>query len=277
MLCCVRRPGLRVPGHLVGRARLGPAASPRSRSRLLERQLDAMKERLHSMFQTAADLIGASRIEDVLARIADRAAVEVRAPRYLLAVRMPGSEEIHLHHRGSGPRRGAGPRRMAARSPQHGDAAVVAGRPRALQPSRIRPPAGHVRRRHSFFPQERELLEVYARYAASALDSATSLLEAERRYRQSSALLGLARALAAAGTSQEVANRLTESIPDVVDCDRVGIYLWDPVEHELKRTALTQSGGGDPPRVSDRSSWAPTAGSIAGPAGVRSPTRSAVR
>src|ERR1039458_5488116 len=38
-------------------------------------------------------------------------------------------------------------------------------------------------------------------------NSATSVHEADRRYRQSSALLGLARALAAAGTSAEVARR----------------------------------------------------------------------
>jgi diguanylate cyclase (GGDEF)-like protein len=229
---------------------------------VLERQLDAMKERLHSMFQTAADLIGAGRIEDVLARIADRAAVEVRAPRYLLAVRMPGSEQIHLHQRG-----------LAADQAQEHAEWLLDHHSTETPRSWLAVPVRSNRHEYgrllamyedgtSFFPEERELLEVYARYAASALDSATSLLEAERRYRQSSALLGLARALAAAGTSEEVANRLTESIPDVVDCDRVGIYLWDPVAHELKRTALTQSGGGDPRQVADRSSWAPTPGSV---------------
>jgi hypothetical protein len=33
-----------------------------------------------------------------------------------------------------------------------------------------------------FLPGERELLEVYARYAASAVDGASALLEAESRY-----------------------------------------------------------------------------------------------
>ncbi len=64
-----------------------------------------------------------------------------------------------------------------------------------------------------FFPQERELFEVYARYAASALDSATALMEAKRRYDHSSALLDLARALAEAGTSDEVARRLADAVP----------------------------------------------------------------
>src|SRR5207248_5761255 len=81
---------------------------------------------------------------------------------------------------------------------------------------------------YRFFPQERELFEVYARYAASALDSATALMEAKARYDQSSALLKLARTLAIAGTSGEVARRLVDAVPDVVDCDRAAVYLWDP-------------------------------------------------
>ncbi len=68
-----------------------------------------------------------------------------------------------------------------------------------------------------FFPQERELLEVYARYAATALDGAAALMEANRRYHQSSALLQLARALATAGTSDAVAKRLADAVPLVVD------------------------------------------------------------
>ena len=56
-----------------------------------------------------------------------------------------------------------------------------------------------------FFPQERQLLDVYARYAASALDSATALLEAQRRHEEARTLLELARRLASAGTTDQVA------------------------------------------------------------------------
>lgn len=228
----------------------------------LARQLEGMKERLHSMFETAADLIGAGRLEDVLARIADRAATEVRAPRYLLAVRMPDSDELHLHHRGLEP----------------GEAEIHAERlldrhPRQSPDSWLTVPVRSSRHDYGrlaamyeagsvFFPQERELLEVYARYAASALDSATNLHEAERRYRQSSALLGLARALATAATSREVADRLAEAVPEVVDCDRVGTYLWDPGRGELVRGTLREVGDGQPVLVSDRSRWTPSALSI---------------
>jgi diguanylate cyclase (GGDEF)-like protein len=94
-----------------------------------------------------------------------------------------------------------------------------------------------------FFPQERELFEVYARYAASALDGAAALMEAKRRHDESSALLRLARALASAGTSDEVARRLADAVPLVVDCDRVGVYLWDPSDGQLVRRAIA---GGEP-------------------------------
>jgi diguanylate cyclase (GGDEF)-like protein len=228
---------------------------------LLRNQLEAMKERLQSMFQTAADLIGSGRVEDVLARIAERAAIEVRAPRYLLAIKMPGSDEAHLHHRGFGPEE------VEAHA-----ARLFAEHPTELPDTWLVVPVRSNRHEYgrllamydgegSFFPQERELLEVYARYAASALDSASALMEAERRYRQSSALLGMARALATAGTSQEVTQRLVKAIPDVVDCDRVGAYLWDPATGELVRSAMTHVGPEAAAQMAV-SRWAPTGGSI---------------
>jgi hypothetical protein len=60
-------------------------------------------------------------------------------------------------------------------------------------------------------PHEREPFEVNARYAASALDSAPALMEAKRRYAQSSALLDVARALAGAPTSDAFARQLAEA------------------------------------------------------------------
>src|SRR5207248_3445872 len=45
-------------------------------------------------------LIAADDIGVVLARITQRAAVEVRAPRYLLAVRLESGGELRVHHRG---------------------------------------------------------------------------------------------------------------------------------------------------------------------------------
>jgi diguanylate cyclase (GGDEF)-like protein len=94
----------------------------------------------------------------------------------------------------------------------------------------------------AFFPHEREMLDVYARYAATVLDTATALDEARRREAQSSALLELSRAVAAANTSDEVARRLADVVPAVVDCDRVATFIWDEEEEQLVCRAITGDG-----------------------------------
>jgi diguanylate cyclase (GGDEF)-like protein len=111
-----------------------------------------------------------------------------------------------------------------------------------------------------FFAQERELLEVYARYAATALDSAAAVMEANRRYHQSSALLKLARALATAGTIMEVAQRLAHAVPLVVECDRVAVYLWEPVRGELVKRAVANPDGIRRGMDEEDWSWAPEPG-----------------
>ena len=212
------------------------------RNHALAEQIAAMKERLNSMFRTAADLIGADEIAEVLARITERAAVEIRAPRYLLAICATEQGEMLKHHKG-----------FEEHEVDAYAERILDSHPAALPDSWLVVPVRSSRRDYgrllalydegrSFFPEERELLEVYARYAASALDSSTALMEAKRRYGQSSALLKLARALAAAGTSGEVARRLAEAVPAVVDCDRVGVYLWDAARGELVKRAVTYRG-----------------------------------
>ena len=191
------------------------------------------------MFATAADLIAVDDIDDVLARIVARAAVEVRAPRYLLAVRLEREVGVHIHQRGFadaeaeahcqqilGPSSAAVPDNWI----------VVPVRSSRREYGRLLAINGE---RQAFLPQERELLEVYARYAASALDSASALKEANVRYTESKALLELARELAAAGTTEEVVLRLADAVPTVVDCDRVGVYLWNPLSAELREGAVS--------------------------------------
>ncbi|HTX33090.1 MAG TPA: diguanylate cyclase [Solirubrobacteraceae bacterium] len=225
----------------------------------LRQQLDGMQERLHSMFATASDLIAADDVADVLARITDRAAMEVRAPRYLLAVRLEEDGELHVHHRGFD----------QGQVLQHAEE-ILDRHPADHPSSWLVVPVRSDRRDYGrllaafntdekFFPQERELLEVYARYAATALDGAAALIEANRRYHQSSALLQLARALATAGTSGEVAQRLAAAVPLVVDSDRVAVYLWEPARGELVRRAITTRDAEDPVAEGDLR-WVPEPG-----------------
>jgi diguanylate cyclase (GGDEF)-like protein len=212
----------------------------------LRQQLAGMQERVHSMFATASDLIASDDVVDVVGRITDRAAMEVRAPRYLLAVRLAEGEELHVHHRGFAEDE------VAQRAEE-----ILRRHPADHPKSWLVVPVRSDRRDYGrllaafdaeqqFFPQERELLEVYARYAATALDGAAALMEANRRYDQSSALLGLARALARAGTSDEVAHRLADAVPLVVDSDRVSVWLWEPARGEIVRHAITTRDADDP-------------------------------
>jgi diguanylate cyclase (GGDEF)-like protein len=224
---------------------------------VLQGQIDGMRQRLHSVYETAADLISAGDIADVLARITDRAATEVRAPRYLLAVRVAADGELHLHHKGFD-------------EDEIGDYAeqLLGADLDDLPAGWLVAPVRSTRHDYGrllamfnagqkFLPQERELLAVYARYAASALDSAAALIAAEQRHDQSTALLELARELAVAGTSSEIAARLAHAVPHVVDCDRVGVYVWEPTRGELVRHAFT---GHEVAPKDEPSKFVPTAG-----------------
>jgi diguanylate cyclase (GGDEF)-like protein len=235
----------------------GGAGTPAQLS-ALRHQLDAMTERLRSVFATASDLIAVDDLDAVLARITARAALEVRAIRYLLAVRVKPGGELHTHHKGF----------EEEGTADHLDE-LLAHDPDSHPESWLVVPVASNRREYgrllalrgagqSFLPEERELFEVYARYAASALDGASALAQAKERGDHSAALLSLARALAAAGTSSEIARRLSDAVPLVVDCDRVGVCLWDAARGELVRRAVTMHHGAV---ESERSTWVPIPGS----------------
>ena len=225
----------------------------------LQHQLDATKERLWSVFAAASDLIAADDLDDVLARITARAALEVRAIRYLLAVKVGPAGELHCHHKGFEDEGVAEyvDELLHRGAPTHPDSwLVVPVRSNRREYGRLLALRGTGQ---SFLAQERELFEVYAHYAATALDAASALIEARRRSEQSSALLSLARALAAAGTSTEIARRLAAAVPLVVDCDRVGVYLWDAARGELVRRAVTTREAPEGEAIED-TGWVPTPG-----------------
>ena len=223
--------------------RAARAVDPQELVTTLEAQLKAMTERLESMYATARDLIAVDDLDAALARITERAATAVRAPKYLLAVRIGQGEKVHVYHRGFGDEdldetanallEGSSVEQNASRL-----VVEVASASRRYGMLMAASPAGE------FFPAERELLDVYARYAAAVLDTATALDEARRRHDQSTALLELSQAVAAAGTSDEVAQRLVDAVPAVVDCDQVVVFLWSEEEQALTCGAVTERSRG---------------------------------
>jgi diguanylate cyclase (GGDEF)-like protein/putative nucleotidyltransferase with HDIG domain len=214
-------------------------ADPQQLATALETQLAAMTQRIESMYATARDLIAVDDLDGALARITERAATAARAPHYLLAVRTSPGDPPRVHHRGyvSDEEVQAAARALLEGSIDDADGSRivvdVASATRHYGRLMAASPGG------AFFAHEREALDVYARYAATVLDTATALDEARSREEQSRALLELARAVAAASTSDEVARRLAEVVPAVVDCDRVATFIWDEDEEELVCHAMT--------------------------------------
>ena len=200
------------------------AADPHNRVTALEAQVVAMSERLESAYATASDLVSADDLDTVLARIVERAAGAVRAPSYVLAVRVEGDR--HVFSEGVEPGEAE---RIASlvlsedEKPEDTMLCVrVASSRRDYGQLVAMHPAGM-----SFFPQERQLLALYAKHAAAVLDTAIALRESARRHENVSALLSLSQALARAGTTEEVAGKLTEAVVHVVDCDSSAMWVWD--------------------------------------------------
>jgi diguanylate cyclase (GGDEF)-like protein len=213
------------------------ATSPAEHITALESQLGAMSARLESVYATATDLIADTDLDSVLARITERAATAVRAPRFLLALRPHEDSGMRCLHSGFHESEAIELAELLLESPLE-----------ELPTTWLAADVSSTRRDYGrlvaisdsmFFPQERALLELYARYAATALDGATALAEAQRGHEEASALLALARALADAGTSDEVAARLAEAVPTVVDCDRVSVWVWDGEANELSCRATS--------------------------------------
>ena len=205
----------------------------------LKAQVTSLTERLESLFATAADLVTSDDLELTLARITETAARQTRTPRCLLVVRATPASEARWHQVGLDEAEATG---IAGN--------VLSDDASALASSWLVAPVVSLRRNYGrlvamydsedhFLPQERRLLEAYARYAAAALDGATAVLEANGRHKEASTLLELARALAAAASSEEIAHRLAEALPQVVDCDRVAVFVWKENAQELVRQAVS--------------------------------------
>jgi diguanylate cyclase (GGDEF)-like protein len=70
-------------------------------------------------------------------------------------------------------------------------------------------------------------LETYAGLAAAALDSADALEDAQHQASSAKALLHLSKSLATIVTTDEMAAKVAQAVPHVIDCDRVAVFLSD--------------------------------------------------
>jgi diguanylate cyclase (GGDEF)-like protein len=211
-------------------------ADPAEHITVLESEIAALNESLESLYAVAGDLIADDDLGSTLAKITERSASAVRAPRYLLVLRPNVDDEPEIYSRGLAD---DDARRLATQvlevEPGEADERWLIADIRS-------------RRRHygcivalfdqpqSFFLRERKTLEHYARYAANALDLSLALAEARRGHTETKALLDFARSLLGAPRKQ-VARRLADAIPHLVDCDRVAVFLEHGADRHLRCSA----------------------------------------
>lgn len=214
----------------------GGLADPELRNRHLHLQVSLLTARLNNLRAAAGDLVSGEDVGTVLARVTARAGIAVRAPRFFLAVIPEAGQPPQVHHDGFADPREA--RDLAARvlaGEADDDPSFLVVEVRSGRRAYGWLAACHTRGA-SFFPEERVLLQAYAGLAAAALDAATALDEARHQAETARVLLTLAEALAQVGPRAEVAQRLAEAVPSVIDAERSVVMLWDKAD-EVLRTA----------------------------------------
>ncbi len=205
------------------------------------------ESRLKGLQRTLADLVSGDDLQIVLARVVEELATAVPALRYVIdidpgvsrdrlicSVGIDEAESIRtadeLCH---GATNGATGETGETKTPRHIDITpVTSDKKRYGTLISIRPEGA------SFQPDERLILESYARLAASALDSASAILEARQQTTSAQALLTLSASLSELASTEEMVERVARAIPSVVTCDRVIVWLIEPGE-SIGRVAAT--------------------------------------
>jgi diguanylate cyclase (GGDEF)-like protein len=214
----------------------------------LRAQVRALTARYEALEAVAAELAGARDVDVVLETVIQRAGMAVRAPRYLLAVRLPNDRDWRVHAVGFDP--------AEARRAAQDVLACASGHPHdPTSPSNDHTLVVDVASAHTtfgklaafsapglrFLPAERSLLAAYASHAAAALETAAALDEARERNETLSSLLALGTAVAEATTVREVARRIAESLPGIVASCEAHVLLFDPEESVLARVASART------------------------------------
>jgi diguanylate cyclase (GGDEF)-like protein len=76
-----------------------------------------------------------------------------------------------------------------------------------------------------FASQAQGTLETYAQLAAAALDAANAMEEARHQANTARVLLELSISLAEIVGTEEMAAKVARAVPDIIDCDRVALFL----------------------------------------------------
>jgi diguanylate cyclase (GGDEF)-like protein len=199
---------------------------PGTSTEFLESRVEILTARLESLHATVADLVSDDDLERVLTKIVGSAAHSMHAPIFVLALESLPSAPKNVYAKGIDDAEAVGLAAQLLRAdPEADEHRVVVdvlssqrryGRLAAINPNGV------------FFPQERVVLQAYARLAAAALDSASALDDARRQARTARALLDLSNSLAQLATTDDMAANIVRALPAVIGCDRAAVALFEP-------------------------------------------------
>ncbi len=201
--------------------------------------------RFEALEQLASELASLGDIDEALRTITRRAGVAVWAPRFVLAVRLPGERQPRIHAVGfdDADAERCGNEVLAEVPDDAGGTRLIVDVSSATH--RFGRLAAFYPEGHRFLPEERRLLQAYAGHAAASLATATALGEARGRAATIGALFDLATTLSEVGSVGEVAERLAGALPPVVACDDACVFVWDPDDAVLRCLGRSSSMPGD--------------------------------
>ena len=195
------------------------AELPRVRAELLEARLEQIQDMI-------TDLASNERYEDVLQGfVGSSLRTAVGAGGALLALEPRAGQSTQdllrgAHRRGGGVDRRRPPGR-GGRARQDVVAVDVASARRHYGVLAVDEGGG------VFSSLSQSTLETYARLAAAALDTADALEEARHQANTAQVLLDLATSLTEIVSTQEMAAKVAQAVPDIIDCDRAAVFLDD--------------------------------------------------
>jgi diguanylate cyclase (GGDEF)-like protein len=184
-----------------------------------------MAAQLQHLQDTVGELVSARDPDQALATVADRAGYAVHAHAFLLRAR-PSPDQ---------PPRVYGFNLTQADLDEYAKVGSVDGTGSSVGANRLLVPIASPEREYGhlmafgdhFLPTDRDLLASYANLTAVTLDALFALETAAARRRTAEGLLGLARALAAARSVEEVARVTVDAAAALMNADRACVMLFD--------------------------------------------------
>jgi len=213
------------------------ADDPEVQASYIEDRVAAQTRRFEALEAMAGRLAQLTDVDEALRTITEQAGMAVRAPRYLLAARLPGDRRLRLHWVGMTEpeaRVMAGAILEGPVGDQPSSSLVVEVAAAGQQFGRL---AAFFNSEHRFLPEERRLLAAYAGHAAAALAQAAALADARERTETLTALLDLARVLAEVHSVDEVAEHVARAAATLAHVDDAAVLVWEPEDALLVRRA----------------------------------------